>query len=63
MTEKLELKINTNIDELKSKINQFTKLAEEIENFKLEITHSNVEFAPHKQDLVSVLGSKSSNNS
>ena len=41
MTEKLELKINTNIDELKSKINQFTKLAEEIENFKLEITHSN----------------------
>ncbi|AQS93981.1 hypothetical protein BXQ17_07865 [Polaribacter sp. BM10] len=40
MTEKLELKINTNIDELKSKINQFEKLAEEIENFKLEITHS-----------------------
>lgn len=34
MTEKLELKINTNIDELKSKINQFEKLAKEIESFE-----------------------------
>lgn len=48
MTEKLDLKINTNIDELKDKICQLEKLVKEIENFELTF-YRETDFTPHKK--------------
>ncbi|WP_262493706.1 hypothetical protein [Lutibacter oricola] len=43
MTENLQIKINTNISELKDKISQFEKLAKEIESFEFEFTISDTQ--------------------